>query len=144
ELTEEQVLALMRWVTGNSPLEEQVLPGLAALAAALPVNDAAAFAPARRRKRSEPVAVPFFDEDAFDAAMSRVRDDDPRLHIRPLQRLDDTREVEPVPAAQQRKVAGLVGRAPHLRDATESVLGAQAMARRRGSALRQRPLLLSG
>lgn len=144
ELTEEQVLALMRWVTGNSPLEEHVLPEITALAAALPVNDAAKAAPVRRRRRSEPVAVPFFDEDAFEAAMRRVRDDDQRHHFHALKRLGDTREVVPVTAAQQRKVAGLVGRAPHLRDATESVLGALAVARRGRSALRQRPLLLSG
>lgn len=144
ELTEEQVLALMRWVTGNSPLDEQVLPEISALAGALPANDSAAAAPVRRRKRSEPVAVPFFDEDAFEAAMRRVRDDDQRHHFHALKRLGDTREVVPVTAAQQRRVAGLVGRAPHLREATESVLGALAVARRGRCALRQRPLLLSG
>src|SRR5690554_5508396 len=47
ELTEEQVLALMRWVTGNSPLDEHLLPELTALAAALPANDTATAAPVR-------------------------------------------------------------------------------------------------
>lgn len=137
QLSESHVLPLMRWVTGKSKLDLETLPDAQTLGEALgllmPVG-----------KSKVRATVPFFDAAALETVMERVRDEDQRHHFRALQSSGELRTVRPVTARQQRKITQLLGQAPHLREATNSVLGALAVARRAKAPLRQRPLLLSG
>lgn len=143
ELSEAHVLPLMRWVTGNSALDLETLPDAQSLGEALGLL--LPEAPKRKRARLQvPVTVPFFDADALENAMTRVRDEDQRHHFRALKDSGELRTVRPVASREQRKITQLLGQAPHLREATDSVLGALAVARRANAPLQQRPLLLSG
>lgn len=144
ELSEAHVLPLMRWVTGNCALDLETLPDARSLGDALGLLLPKAAKRERVARPKVPVTVPFFDADALDNAMARVRDEDQRHHFRALQGSGELRTVRPVTTRDQRKITQLLGQAPHLREATDSVLGALAVARRAKAPLQQRPLLLSG
>lgn len=144
ELSEAHVLPLMRWVTGNSALDLETLPDAQSLGEALGFLMPDAVERKRAAKPQVPVTVPFFDAAALDTAMERVREEDQRHHFRALQGSGDSRIVRPVTGRQEGRVTQLLGQAPHLRAATDSVLGSLAVARRARAPLQQRPLLLSG
>src|SRR5690606_9379422 len=125
EFLEPHALPLLRWIAGNLALDVEPRPRPGA-------------------GRAHPPLPQFYARGALQAAMERVRDDEQRHHFRSLLQSPHQRALVPVTAAQQRAVLSLLEQAPHLREATESVVGALAIARRSRAPLRQPPLLLWG
>jgi len=145
EFLEPHALPLLRWIAGNLALDVEALPDVDAMAKAFGLEEPSGpRRPRPRAARAEPALHQFYDRGALQAAMERVRDDEQRHHFRSLLQSPHQRTLVPVTAAQQRAVLSLLEQAPHLREATESVVGALAIARRSRAPLRQPPLLLSG
>lgn len=144
EFLEPHALPLLRWIAGNLALDVEALPDAAEMADAFGLEELPKPRRRPRSARAEPALHQLYDRCALQAAMERVRDDEQRHHFRALLRSPHQRTLVPVTAAQQRAVLSLLGQAPHLREATESVVGALAIARRSRAPLRQPPLLLWG
>lgn len=141
---EPYALMLLHWAAGNRCLDPAALPASAELADAFGVA-----LPGRTRGRGRKRAAlsqshALYEADALATAAERIGDDEHKKHFRALQASGATRTLPTVDRRQERRMAALLAAAPHLREATEAVLGGLAIARRAGAPLQLTPLLLSG
>lgn len=128
------------WVAGKSPLDLKALPSSEDICTRLATDH-------HVRERQQAVSAAehrLFDPTALEQAMARITDKDHQTQFQALAKRGPTRPRTVPTLANEKRVRRLLSSAPHLADATQTVLNAIAVARRAKAPIRLAPLLLSG
>ena len=145
-----EILPLIRsWALEGHALDETAIPCMGLVLHGLKAR-------AERENEAEPVPElatvdvetrfchRLFDEEAISKAKARVTEREHLVHFRALLESGNYRFLPRMGDQQNEALHALLLKAPHLSAATNAVIGALAIARRREGRLRLPPILLEG
>lgn len=132
---------LLRWAAGQAPLDVTNLRSAKDICDSLSSGVVAQNPTAPRNLDAR---HQLYDPLAIEAVAARVTEKEHRVHFDALIRSQATRERPVLSRTQENNVRRLAIDAPHLAEATQTVLDAIAIARRAKGPPRLAPILLSG